>query len=144
MMSIDRHFCVTAYVRDPETGRFLLMKHKKLGKWLPTGGHIEANETPDSAAKRECLEETGIHIELIGETPEFSGGLVTPLSIQLNVISPDEHEHMDLIYAARPLKGQMAKNGESDDLGWFTPEEIKNLNTFASIPYWVSRVEGLA
>jgi 8-oxo-dGTP pyrophosphatase MutT (NUDIX family) len=39
-----------------------MLKHKKLGKWLPPGGHIEPNELPDDAACREVLEETGLKV----------------------------------------------------------------------------------
>lgn len=33
--------------------KVLLIHHKKLNLWLPPGGHIEKNETPDDAVKRE-------------------------------------------------------------------------------------------
>jgi RimJ/RimL family protein N-acetyltransferase/8-oxo-dGTP pyrophosphatase MutT (NUDIX family) len=41
-------------------GRVLLVKHKRLGTWLPVGGEVEAGETPLEAARRELLEETGL------------------------------------------------------------------------------------
>ena len=36
---MERHFNVTVYVTNEE-GKFLLIRHKKLQKWLPPGGHI--------------------------------------------------------------------------------------------------------
>ena len=36
----------------------------KVKAWLPPGGHIENNETPVEAVKRETFEEAGIHIKL--------------------------------------------------------------------------------
>lgn len=39
--------------------RWLLVKHKDRNTWEIPGGHIEENETPDEAAKRELIEETG-------------------------------------------------------------------------------------
>jgi 8-oxo-dGTP pyrophosphatase MutT (NUDIX family) len=63
-----RHFTVAVFVvRD---GRVLLHWHRKLGMWLPPGGHIERNELPDEAAAREVLEETGVEVELAGERRE--------------------------------------------------------------------------
>ena len=59
-----RHFTVAVFV--VHAGRVLLHYHRKLGRWLPPGGHIEDNELPDDAARREVLEETGVHIRLTG------------------------------------------------------------------------------
>ena len=51
-------------------GKILLHFHRKLGMWLPPGGHIEQGELPDNAAVREVLEETGLEVELVGERRE--------------------------------------------------------------------------
>lgn len=40
-------------------GKWLLCKHKERDTWETAGGHIELNETPMEAAKRELYEETG-------------------------------------------------------------------------------------
>jgi 8-oxo-dGTP pyrophosphatase MutT (NUDIX family) len=93
--------------------RVLLHPHAKLGIWLPPGGHVEALELPDDAATREVLEESGIAVELVGERephylPEAGSPrhLVRPRGIQLEGIGPG-HEHLDLVYLARP-KGDPA------------------------------------
>jgi 8-oxo-dGTP diphosphatase len=39
--------------------RVLVILHRKLGKWLPLGGHIELDEDPELAALREAKEESG-------------------------------------------------------------------------------------
>ncbi len=43
--------------------KVLLVKHRKLGLWLPVGGHIESDETPEEALRREAMEEAGLEIE---------------------------------------------------------------------------------
>jgi mutator protein MutT len=54
-------------------GRFLIGQrdaHVALaGFWEFPGGKIESGETPQAAAIRECLEETGLEIRITGEYP---------------------------------------------------------------------------
>jgi len=45
---------VTRYMDD-----WIFVRHKDRSTWEIPGGHIEAGETPDEAAKRELKEETG-------------------------------------------------------------------------------------
>ncbi|HAN31188.1 MAG TPA: hypothetical protein DCQ06_06275 [Myxococcales bacterium] len=47
------HFTASAFVVSPDRSSLLLIKHKKLGRWLQPGGHIEAEDTTvESAARR--------------------------------------------------------------------------------------------
>lgn len=136
---IERHFHVTVYVLNQETKKFLLIKHKKIGKWLAPGGHIDANETPDCAALRETKEETGLTVNLIGERLPKETDMVRPFGIQLNVIKDGEYEHMDLIYLAHPDIGQIIMNEEeTDGIEWFSLEQIKDpsFNTFDDTRQW--------
>ena len=57
LFSMHRHFTATAFIIDSK-GRTLLLWHKRLNRWMPPGGHIDDNETPEEAARRECKEET--------------------------------------------------------------------------------------
>ena len=47
--------------------KVLLIHHKKLDVWLPVGGHIDENETPDQALVREIKEEIGIDVEILNK-----------------------------------------------------------------------------
>ena len=49
--------------------KILFVSHTKLNLWLFPGGHIEANETPDQAALREAMEETGLDVEFLEYAP---------------------------------------------------------------------------
>jgi 8-oxo-dGTP pyrophosphatase MutT (NUDIX family) len=139
MQKIERHFNVTVYVLNQENKKFLFIKHKKIGKWLAPGGHIEPNENPDCAALRETKEETGLDVTLVGERLPKETDMVRPFGIQLNVITP-EHEHMDLIYLGFPKSGQIEtiNKEESDGIEWFSLEQINDpsFNTFEDTRQW--------
>ena len=55
------HVTGSAIVARPDGSSFLLVHHKKLGRWLQPGGHTEASDASVfDAALREVREETGI------------------------------------------------------------------------------------
>lgn len=119
----------------------LLHRHKKLGRYLPCGGHIEANELPDEAACRETLEESGVPIVLVGERAlelDEPRQLVRPRGVQLETIYPG-HQHIDLIYLARPVAGYDGFLLESDpSLGWFDAEALARLELDAEMQQWAA------
>lgn len=45
--------------------RYLLIKNKRSAHWGFPKGHIEQGETKEDTARREVLEETGIHVKII-------------------------------------------------------------------------------
>ena len=125
---ITRDFTVAVFVIHDN--RVLLHLHRKLGLWLPPGGHIEPNELPDEAALREVMEEAGIEIRLVqeGDPPANHPGqprqLTRAVGIQLESISPD-HEHIDLIYFAVPA-GNTPSPTVSDGMVWFSLDDIRS------------------
>ncbi|MBV9329846.1 MAG: NUDIX domain-containing protein [Chloroflexi bacterium] len=134
-----RHFTVAVFV--VHDARVLLHFHRKLGKWLPPGGHIEANELPDAAAAREVLEETGICACLVGAhglPVEEPRQLVVPAGVQVEAIYPG-HEHIDLVYFARPDPDDLhaaeidPRLAESDRVGWYAADELAALGANAEI-----------
>jgi 8-oxo-dGTP pyrophosphatase MutT (NUDIX family) len=135
-----RHFTVAVFVVS--RGEVLLHRHRKLGMWLPPGGHIEEDELPDEAALREVLEETGIEVELVGERREDVEDPVQlhrPAGVQLENIGPG-HQHIDLIYFARPLgtTGIRDEFGE-DEVGWYGPEDWDRMRVNREVWGWCER-----
>ena len=124
-MSDVRHFTVTTFVSavTQSGGATLLHWHRKVGLWLPPGGHIEPNEDPLEAARREAWEETGIDVEILPTSQPFDYAdplqLAVPVTIMVEPIGAfdgdDAHHHIDLIYFARPAS--LARTDTPPD-GW--------------------------
>jgi 8-oxo-dGTP pyrophosphatase MutT (NUDIX family) len=154
---VIREFTVAVFV--VHQGRVLLHRHKRLQRWLPPGGHIDAGELPDEAARRETREETGLEVDLVDAplalgpeaTAEADGlgpaRLVQPLGIQLEDIGPG-HQHIDLIYVARPRPGAsldlLAEVGTVDaDLAWYAPEEWQPMGVSTEVQGWAEAAVGV-
>jgi 8-oxo-dGTP pyrophosphatase MutT (NUDIX family) len=109
----------------------LLIHHRKLDKWLPLGGHIELDEDPEQAARREAREESGLEVELLGERPPTTEpgtrALIAPRFLDIHRIS-ETHEHIGMIYWARPRGGSVALSaGEHHDIRWCQATELDEL-----------------
>jgi 8-oxo-dGTP pyrophosphatase MutT (NUDIX family) len=107
MAHIHEKIDFTVAIFVVHNGKILLIHHRKLDKWLPLGGHIELDEDPERAALREAKEESGLDVELLGERPPTTSpgtrALIAPRFLDIHRIS-DTHEHIGMIYWARPKK----------------------------------------
>jgi 8-oxo-dGTP pyrophosphatase MutT (NUDIX family) len=111
--------------------KILLIHHRKLNKWLPLGGHIELDEDPEIAALREAKEESGLDVELIGERPPTTEtgtrALIAPRFLDIHRIS-DTHEHIGMIYWARPKTGDVTLAVEEHhDIRWCSEMDLDSL-----------------
>ena len=146
---MHRHFTATAFIVDSKQ-RTLLLWHKRLGRWMPPGGHVDDHETPEDTAKRECKEETGLDVEIVGESqPDlFSKNshegrmLKKPIAMLLENIpasaerNEPAHEHMDFIFLAHPLDESQVltlQEAEGRELKWFTRSDIEALDETTEI-----------
>lgn len=118
---------VAGYIYDK--GKVLLIHHKKLDLWLPVGGHIKENETPDDALLREIKEEIGIDVEIL-KNNSFSGNgnvmknLAIPFNV--NVHSVGDHNHCCFFYVCKTVNGNKINinHNELKDFEWFTKEHL--------------------
>lgn len=135
-----RHFTVAVFV--VWRGCVLLHRHRKLGMWLPPGGHVEPGELPDEAAVREVLEETGVGVALAGERREDveePRQLHRPAGVQLEPIGAG-HEHIDLIYFAVPDgPTRISQEFDGDLTGWYGPERWDALPLNDEVRGWCER-----
>lgn len=111
---------VGAVVHDAR-GRLLLVlrgRAPSAGVWSIPGGKVEPGESREAAVRREVVEETGLSVEVVGhvgvvERPTGDGGTF------------EIHD-----YTARLLSepGDALAADDADDVGWFTPAEVRHLD----------------
>ncbi len=142
----DIEICSTVYIIEPISKKMLFIKHKKLNKWLPPGGHVEYGETPDATAIREVKEETGLDIKLVGEKMPDERGYVRPIGIQSNINLGKQH--IDIIYYSiynGKLDDVLIDLKETDGIKWFSKEEIlsEEFDTFSDTLEWYKKIYSL-
>jgi 8-oxo-dGTP pyrophosphatase MutT (NUDIX family) len=123
-------------------GKVLLIRHKKLGKWLYPGGHMEAGEFPYEAAIREVKEETGLDVKIASSAKvrafSIEGASEQPMPfaiIEEEVPYKDgAHIHFDMLYLAKPtsLKGK-PNDDETEGMGWFSESDVRHLDTYGNV-----------
>lgn len=139
-----QEFIGTGYVLNSDHTKILLIHHKKFNKWLPPGGHCNANEAPHEAARREVMEETGVDAQFIEpkdskikSLSSLEEQVPTPYCVLKEFIEGkfgkgEDHYHIDFIYLMEAQENVLVKNEEETfDLGWFGKDQINDLPTFA-------------
>ncbi|MCH7568105.1 MAG: NUDIX hydrolase [Nanoarchaeota archaeon] len=117
---------VTGYIFDKD--KLLLIHHNKLNKWLPVGGHIEKDETPDEALAREIKEETNLDIEILNKSKiplegNTKKNLSTPFYV--NVHSVGDHDHCSFFYICKALNpAQLKINDELRGSKWVSKSDL--------------------
>ncbi len=139
----DKHYTATVYIVTEEQPRkALLLHHRKHDKWVPPGGHQEANENPLEAAIREVKEETGLDIAKYFEPTRVVNGqsLYLPLPryiMEQHIMAhgdEPEHFHLDMEYLVRvPHQAVNHQQDEAHGIGWFTVDELSNLHTWDDV-----------
>lgn len=115
-LNLPHHFTASGVVI--EQGHVLLVNHRRIGAWVPPGGHVESDEMPEETVVREIEEETGLKVEIISESMPQTGDqeaffLARPLFVQ-SVIAFEKNEtvyHVDLAYLCRPAAGVPRSDG---------------------------------
>ncbi len=165
---MHRHFTATAFILNSKQ-QTLLLWHKRLKRWMPPGGHVDSDETPEDTAKRECKEETGMDVEIIGDPSIGLGAsaqtdlfvsnrnegrmLKKPIAMLLEEIpacperNEPAHQHMDFLFLARPLDESQTltlAEKEGREMRWFNRKEIEALDElteiFANVKAYILRV----
>lgn len=118
----EGHVTCSVVIGRPGGSAFLLVHHRKLGRWLQPGGHMDSDDAdPLATALREAREETGLSAL---ETPR--GGRPFDVDVHPIPARPGEpaHFHFDLRFLA--TTSETAITAQADEVAgarWFTLEE---------------------
>lgn len=141
---------VSCFIAHPTEPACCLVKHKKLGCWLPVGGHVgdtDPNEDTDMALAREIREETGLilgeDVEIMDvidqnirrkeweafsteENPHNSRQLYSPVAVDIHDFTPlPGHRHLAMVFYAQAKTGKLVLSAkEHDEICWVTGQEL--------------------
>ena len=107
-----------------EHGRLLLGKDAETGFWVLPGGAVDPHEQPADAAVRECLEETGLLVELRGVIGVFGGP-----EFLVHYPNGDRTYYITTAFRAAIIGGpRHPGDGELAELRYFSQSECESLN----------------
>lgn len=130
----------------------LLLNHRKIGKWIPIGGHVKKSESLESAVVRELKEEIGVvPVYWFDKNSKTWSSLPVIFSEKMEKIAAfeetAEHLHRDFIFVAIIDYHFLEESfvGESAGrLKWFTLEDVSKLNPTETTPEtleWIKDLE---
>lgn len=101
---------VVVVVFIEQDGRVLLVRramNPERGKWALPAGYVDAGEAPRSAAQREVMEETGLHVSITELIDVFGQN---PVGVGASIV---------ILFRAQVIAGEAAPNDDADAVGWF-------------------------
>jgi 8-oxo-dGTP diphosphatase len=119
--------CTWVYFADPKVavavliireGKILLARRNmdpQRGFWTLPAGFVDAGEDPKQAAIRECMEETGLIVDVTG---------------LVDVMAGREHSRgadILIVYRAEIEGGELIPGDDADMVGFFSPEDFPPL-----------------
>jgi 8-oxo-dGTP diphosphatase len=121
-VSTHRVDCVGGIVVDDRSRLLLVLRGQEpaRGRWSVPGGRVEPGESDATATAREVLEETGVRVRV--------GALVGTVERD----APAGAVYLIRDYLCRPedgYAGAVRAGDDADDAGWFTPEQVRELDT---------------
>lgn len=119
-------------VRDAE-GRVLLLRRPDNDLWTIPTGSVKRNETVPQAAVRECREETGVVVEIIGLVGVFSD----PRHI-VEYADGEVRQPINICLHALHVSGEPKVTEEAAAVEWVPPADIGDYDIHPAIQLRIS------
>ena len=132
---VPGHITASAWILDARGQAVLLTHHKKLGKWLQLGGHVDTGVGVERACLREAQEESGMSdFHFL----RWRAGELTPLDLDVHDIpahgGESAHLHWDVRFLLRAEPGQeLVISDESNRLEWAPSSALCDYTTEESV-----------
>jgi 8-oxo-dGTP pyrophosphatase MutT (NUDIX family) len=124
------HVTASTWIVDPARTRTLLTHHRKLGKWVQLGGHVDGEVDVRAAALREAREESGL------TSLRFVAATIYDVDVHSIPARCDEpaHEHFDIrfVLEADPSE-RLIVSDESHDVVWHAIDALATLGADESL-----------
>ena len=140
------HITASGFIYSKKEKKLLLLKHKKLGKWLQPGGHVEkVDKTILDTAKREIFEETGLKkLELVS----LSINNDIPFDINTHFIPENPkknmpaHYHHDFrfLFTINDIKEVQIDTEESNGYKWVNINELQDIDNMNVIIRKINKI----
>lgn len=132
---VPGHITASAWILSPDGDAALLTHHKKLGKWLQLGGHVDGEVQVENACLREAQEESGM--QMFAFVP-WAGAELVPLDLDVHAIparhQDPRHDHWDVRFLLRAEPGQdLVISEESNRLAWAPLERLADFTGEESV-----------
>ncbi len=108
MTDLPRHSVSVTGIVLRDDGRVLAIKRHDDGRWVPPGGVLELDETPQDGVAREVYEETGLKVQPLRLSGVYK-------NMRLGVIS--------LAFVCEINGGEEHTSNEADCVAWLTRDE---------------------
>lgn len=127
-----KHLVSYTLVIDPVKEKVLLFDHKKAKRMLPGGGHVEINEMPLTAAKRELKEELGLQLEVYSpDTTTTEAPFFATVTQTVGISEPHTDVSLWYLFKEDSTKSFMADgdeyNKEFSGFHWLSFDEVLSL-----------------
>lgn len=117
----------SAIVRNAE-GKILLERRRDNARWGLPSGVMEIGERIGETIVREVKEETGLDIQV-----DYIVGIYTNPQHIIAFSDGEVRQQFSLCFACTLLGGEIQVSSESLEVGFFSPEEIEQLNLHPSL-----------
>jgi 8-oxo-dGTP pyrophosphatase MutT (NUDIX family) len=119
------HLTGSAWILSPDHASVLLVRHRKLGRWLQPGGHADGEADLFRVALREAREETALR----SFTTLPGGDPPKPLDLDIHEIpahgGEPAHLHLDVRYLLVATPGEVPRaSEESTAVRWVRRERL--------------------
>ena len=130
--NFEGHVVASGFVYTKKEKKFLVLYHNDMKMYVYPGGHVDSTDIdPESATRRELIEETGLNTL---EEYILNNDRLIPIDIDTHIIKKNErldlpsHYHFDFryLYFIEKEEDINIDKDESRDYKWVDIEELSN------------------